>query len=64
MVSQNVNLISRTSQSRLAIISESCRGRFLYEAFLESRFLSCKPEEISKSRYDSVVCFINGVFSH
>ena len=60
MVSQNRNQISRTSHSRLAIISESCSCRFLYEAFLESRFLSCKPEEVSKYRYDSVVCFING----
>ena len=63
MVSQNVNLISRTSQSLLAIISESCSGRFLYEAFLESQFLSCKPEEVLKSRYNSVY-FINGVFYH
>ena len=55
-------LILRTSQSRVAIISESCSARFLYEAFLEFWLLSCKPEEVSKSRYDSVVCFINGVF--
>ena len=64
MVSQNVNLISRTSQSRLAIISESFRGRFLYEAFLECLVLSCKAEEVFKSPNSvNSVCFINGVFS-
>lgn len=49
---KNFNLISRTSQFRfLTIISEFRSGRFLYKAFLEPGFLSCKAEEVPKSRF-------------